>query len=425
MGEWVERYWIPADGPALSRKDKLGGFYHAYVPDLLTHKNLSLSRNLVHWAADIEKSILELNRRESLSHLESIARLLMRSEAVSSSRIEGIAPAVDKVVLAELAQEEEVRGFKESAEAVARNLQVLRAVEEAFATSASVSSELLASFQAKLLGPGAKVPLGVRRIQNWIGGSGRTPLAADFVPPPPEEVPGLLEDLCSYINGAYHGALIQTALVHAQFETIHPFADGNGRVGRALIHGTLRRRGLTTQTILPVSLVLGTWSQRYVEGLSAFRNGDDETWLRVFFEAVEQAVEQANLIGKQLVELHDEWRDTIARHRRELGLTRALRTDSVEFKLLNGLPAHPILTTRSVERMYGIKPANGRKALENLKEAGILRAKVIGKHGAVGYYADDILTLITLADRKLASSRCDTRLSPPVGRAAPELPQRP
>src|SRR5699024_2660400 len=119
--------------------------------------------------------------------------------------------------------------------------------------------------------PGPPEMQGVRTTQNWIGGSRHHPLESAHVPPPPEEVPTLLADLVQYMAGATHSPIIQAALVHAQFETIHPFPDGNGRVGRALIHTVLTRRGLTAAAILPVSLVLATLQEEYISGLDAFR----------------------------------------------------------------------------------------------------------------------------------------------------------
>ncbi len=143
MPQWVTRNWIPADGSGISRRDRQGGSYEAYIPDTLSDVSLVIPVELAQKAAEIERSIIALGRRDGAGQLESIARLLMRSEAISSSRIEGIAPNVDKVVLAELAQEEDVRGFKESAEAVARNLQVLRSVENSFATTPEITPEHL------------------------------------------------------------------------------------------------------------------------------------------------------------------------------------------------------------------------------------------------------------------------------------------
>ncbi len=113
---------------------------------------MEFSPELTSRAARIERDILGLNRHAASGQLESVARLLMRSEAISSSRIEGIAPNVDKVVLAELAQEEEVRGFKEGAEEVARNLTVLRSIEKSFATEPTISVGLLEKLQRELMG---------------------------------------------------------------------------------------------------------------------------------------------------------------------------------------------------------------------------------------------------------------------------------
>jgi hypothetical protein len=100
-------------------------------------------------------------------------------------------------------------------------------------------------------------------VQNWIGGSSFNPCSAAFVPPPPDHVAGLIEDLCAFANDDSLPAVAQAAIAHAQFETIHPFVDGNGRTGRALIHVILRRRGLASRILPPVSLVLAT----LVEGL--------------------------------------------------------------------------------------------------------------------------------------------------------------
>ena len=103
----------------------------------------------------------------------------------------------------------------------------------------------------------------VRTVQNWIGGSDYNPCSASFVPPPPEEVPGLMDDLITFCNNDSLPALAHAAVAHAQFETIHPFVDGNGRAGRALVHMVLRRRGLGLRILTPFSLILATWSQDY------------------------------------------------------------------------------------------------------------------------------------------------------------------
>ena len=111
----------------------------------------------------------------------------------------------------------------------------------------------------------------IREKQNWIGGSSYNPCSAAFVPPPPEYVADLLEDLCGFCNTDSLPAVAQAALAHAQFETIHPFVDGNGRIGRALVHLILRRRGLAVRALSPISLVLATWSGDYIARLTGTR----------------------------------------------------------------------------------------------------------------------------------------------------------
>ena len=422
MHRWEERHWVPEGGSGISRADKQGGKYRAYVPGKLADQTIAIPSELSQRAAQIERRIIELANFEGAGQLESIARLLMRSEAISSSRIEGIAPNVDKVVLAELAAEEDIRGFKESAEAVARNLQVLRSVEQDFAETPTLTPEMLEEFQRELIGSRGRIPLGLREIQNWIGGASRTPIGAEFSPPPPELVRKLVEDLCDYLNGATHGALIQAAIGHAQFETIHPFTDGNGRVGRALIHGVLLRRGLTRQTLLPISLVLGTWSHRYIAGLTAFRADEPEKWIEIFLDATDQAITQAQIITGDLLAIQADWEERFESFRKSQGMVRALRRNSLEATLLSELPGHPIVTIASLQRLYGVGRTVAQNAVDNLTSAGILRTKTIGAHGQKGYYADDALELITFADRKLASSQFDTTIAPPnKGRGVPGL----
>lgn len=145
MPHYVTESWIPESGSGIPRRDKAEGPFQAYVPAHLASKAWTFSPELTSRAARIEREILDLNRHAASGQLESVARLLMRSEAISSSRIEGIAPNVDKVVLAELAQKEEVCGFKESAEEVARNLTVLCSIEKSFATEPTSPSAFLKS----------------------------------------------------------------------------------------------------------------------------------------------------------------------------------------------------------------------------------------------------------------------------------------
>jgi Fic family protein len=134
----------------------------------------------------------------------------------------------------------------------------------------------------------------IRTVQNWIGGNDYNPCGADFVPPP-EHVGDLLDDLCAAVNDDVLPSLIQAALVHAQFETIHPFEDGNGRAGRALIHVVLKRRGVATHYVPPISALFANSRQRYIDGLTAFRAAVQRSKPQVY-AAIEQLVAAGVLV---------------------------------------------------------------------------------------------------------------------------------
>src|SRR5699024_10926670 len=285
----------------------------------------------------------------------------------------------------------------------------------------TVAVDDLVALQASLI-PDPPELRGVRTTQNWIGGSRFHPLDAAHAPPPPEEVPDLLEDLVQYMSGAVHSPIIQAALAHAQFETIHPFPDGNGRVGRALIHTVLTRRWLTAAAILPVSLVLATLQEEYISGLDALRvDGSSESaevsaaiesWVSTFTGAVHTAAEQAAELKQRLSVLREEWDRLIADARRREGRVRATRRDSAQSAILDALPGTPVLTTSTVTRVHAVTATAAQNALTQLAEYGILETISIGR-GQRAYVSLDVLDLITRSERAMASQDFDTSASPP------------
>lgn len=273
---------------------------------------------------------------------------------------------------------------------------------------------------------------GLRTVQSWIGSSSWSPLGASFVPPDPGRVRGLMDDLVDYLNGAAHVPLIQAGLIHAQFETIHPFTDGNGRVGRALIHTVLARRGLTDRAVLPISLVFATLRDRYVDGLTAYRHSAAtgtpgahaavNEWLRTFVDAAAIAADQSSDLVGQLAELRSSWTEQLTRHRTSIGVRAAPRAGSAVARLLDLLPEAPVLTATTLARILGVSYPAANAGLNELTQAGILTTKAIGR-GTQAYLARDVLDLITHSERALASTQFDTRVSPP-NRDVPARPRR-
>ncbi len=381
-------------------------------------------------AAVVERSVRSLVAGPGARALEGLARFLLRSEAIASSRIEGLQVSPQQVALAEFAQVEggQVRGFSENARLVANNIMALQQAASGLATAASVSVAGIEDLQRALLS--GHEPLGLRTTQNWVGGSDWHPLDAEFVPPPGDQVKPLMADLADYMNSAIHGPLIQAALVHAQFETIHPFSDGNGRVGRALIHTVLARRDAVRVAVLPVSLVLLTRSEAYVDGLMSYRydgpdNGSEaqagvSLWLNVFLDAVQVAVQQAQHFVDELAALRAEWDQRLVNARQEQGLRERPRADAAVARLLSALPEAPLVTARTVQRLLGISHPAARKALEELAGAGILTRKQV-EQNTTGYFARDVFDLLTVTERRMGSTRWDTQESPPA-RAVPARP---
>jgi len=225
----------------------------------------------------------------------------------------------------------------------------------------------------------------------------------------------LLDDLCSFCNDDALPAVAQAAIAHAQFETIHPFADGNGRTGRALIHFVLRRRGLATRVLPPISLVLATWSNDYIAGLGATRyrgpasstaaHDGTNLWVARFAAACSRAVAAATSFAERARSLQDEWRARLGR----------VRADSATDLLLRALPGTPVITVGSAAAHLGrtFQPVN--EAIARLIDADILRQITVGRRNRA-FESPDVIEAFTALERRLASPASDTRISAPSRR---------
>jgi Fic family protein len=204
----------------------------------------------------------------------------------------------------------------------------------------------------------------------------------------------LLTDLLHYVNGDDHSPLVQAALAHAQFETIHPYADGNGRTGRALVHVVLRRRGLAPVFVPPISLVLATWADSYVAGLTEFRHlaEPDSTerstaaaeWLRLFASATTRACHDAEQYADRIDTMTAEWRKQLGRVRADSGIDR----------LLGVLPGAPVVSVESASALIGRSKARTTDAVNALADAGILRQRNVGKQRYRVFEVADVLDLL-------------------------------
>lgn len=413
-------------------RDMRSGTYSRYQPDLLCERPLRLAPETRERAWIVEKRVRGLEDLPGARGLEALSRFLLRSEAIASSQIEGLVVSPQRVGLAELVQQKDLPpgGRDETAAQVAALMLALRRATHELADSARITEDGVVDLQRILMSEDSEL-VGIRSQQNWIGGSDYHPLDAEFVPPEPGAVGALIADLVGYMNTGDHAPLVQAALVHAQFETIHPFRDGNGRVGRSLIHTVLVRRRLTRTAVLPVSAILLTRSDEYVSGLTEYRYsgavGSEacdlavSSWIDTFLMAVDQSVSLAEEFALELDELRAEWHRALADSRVERGIRDAPRAGSATALILAGLQETPVLTASLVAEQFDVSPLSARKALEELADSGILARRSLSGR-AKCYLAKSVFDMLSLSERRLASTRWDTRETSP-NRAAPAQPR--
>lgn len=424
MASYTRLSWEPRFDAGLRRRDRDGCEYRAYLPDLLRGRRFSLPGDVAALVAEAEAAVIRFNATtEALADSEALARLLLRSEAVASSRIEGMQIGGRRLLRAEVARLLPSGQRDVSAEEILGNIEAMAwAVSVGDAPGPITPGDIL-EIHRRLLEGTRQEPAGgvLRDEQNWIGGSGYNPCSATFVPPPPELVPGLMEDLCDFCNQEDLPPLVQAAVAHAQFETIHPFADGNGRTGRALIHLVLRRRGLATRAQPPVSLVLATWANEYVEGLTGTRyDGDPESpeaqsrlqsWIALLALAVIRAVADAASYDAAVRNLQSAWRERLGKVRR----------NSATELLLQHLPGTPVFTVNSAAAAIGRSFQSTNAAVARLAEAGIVRPIHVGKRHRA-YESAELIDTFTDLERQLASVDGNSLISPPARITPPRRP---
>jgi Fic family protein len=404
MSRVVRSRWI-SDQSGPSRKDNRGCEYDAYVPDHLMGRTFRFDGEVAADVANAEAAVTRLNvEATSLVDTEALARLLLRAESVASSRIEGLQIGARRLLRAEAA-----RGLGESpvditAVEVLGNIDAMVHGIEQIHVGDEINRDVLLEIHRRLLVRTRFEHYGgtLRTEQNWIGGSDYNPCNADFVPPPPEYVGDLMDDLISFSNEDSLPAIAQAAIAHAQFETIHPFVDGNGRTGRALIHLILRRRGLSPRVLPPVSLILASWAKDYIGGMAATRYRGPATskaasvgmnlWVGRFATACTRAVDDALSFERTARAIEADWRERLGK----------MRSHSAADLLLGVLIGAPIVTVTSAAAMIERSFVQTNKAIARLTAAGILKQVAVGRRNRA-FEAPKIIDAFTALERQLAS----------------------
>ena len=332
----------------------------------------------------LESALLSLGRLDSLSTLLPDPGLFIysyvRKEAVLSSQIEGTQSSLSDLLLFEIEEQPgvpvddvtEVSGY------VAALYHGIQRLRDGF----PLSNRLVREMHGQLLsrGRGSDMSPGeFRESQNWIGGT--RPGNAHYVPPPPHLVQECMSDLEGFLHSSESGVpeVIRAGLAHAQFETIHPFLDGNGRVGRLLITMLLSHSGILREPLLYLSLYLKQHRQRYYELLDGVRlHGDWEAWTSFFLEGVARTAEGAVDTAQRLVALFQEDREKV----QQLG-----RSSSSTLRVHEAFKEHPITSITDVSESTRLSFPTVSAAMARLAEGGIVREVTEGRRNRLYAYA--------------------------------------
>ena len=358
---WEEHTWEASTstvGMSRAQREVIGKRYRAALPANIGTMPLRVDPNI---AAEAEDARAEITRFDAeLSSMfpgefAPLASVLLRTESASSSQIEHITAGARALSLAEIG----LAKHGTNASLVAANVD---AMSRALDLADDITPDgILAIHEALMRGQTHADPGAFRDQHVWIGGSNYSPHGAAFVPPHHTHVRAAIADLCAFMARTDLPLLTQTAVAHAQFETIHPFHDGNGRTGRTLVHAMLKRAGATTRTTVPVSAGLLADTDAYFRALTTYREGDPNAIVAQFTRASFAAINNGTHLARDLHDVHGRWVRTL----------RA-RKDSVAWRVLPYLLRQPSVTSSLVQNSTGVSQPAVDRALRQLEAAGVL-----------------------------------------------------
>jgi Fic family protein len=364
--------------------------YLVTTPADIANAELLLTGDASTLVEDAARAVEHLNASVDVNHYELVASPLLRAEAISSSRIEGLRASHRSIAQA--------RENPATAKSVAREIaNSVSAMEEAIrlSTEGPLTVDVIRQIHMTLARSTALEPSGgeFRTKQNWIGPSNHGPYNAMYVAPPPSEVGRLLDDLIEFSSRTNVPAIAQAAIVHAQFEGIHPFADGNGRVGRTLVHVILRQRGLSRRVVPPISAVLAANRGNYVDALARYQQeGDAQYWIMHFARATAEASHRAENLSADISMLVGEWRT-------RLGPRRA---GSADERLIDVIVQRPIISAETAARGLDITEQAARRVLGRFEEAKVIRQMTDGRRNRV-WAADEVFDLLDAFEHGIAT----------------------
>ncbi|AMM34798.1 Filamentation induced by cAMP protein fic (plasmid) [Sinomonas atrocyanea] len=347
--EWTSRHEF---GPRAALGERTAR-YRAAVPALIGTASYAPSGRLAAELEDAAVAVREFDA-ELGSGLAPFASVLLRTESVSSSMIENVSASARSVAMAELGDTS-----KRNATLVVDNVAAMRA---ALAAADDTTPESILAMHRALMAHADPAQAGRWREEPvWIGTSASSPVGADYVAPRFERVPGLIEDLAEFVRRNDIQVLAHAMLAHAQFETIHPFTDGNGRTGRALLQAILRGKGLTRNVTVPISAGLLVDVRAYHRALDAYREGQPDEIVRMGAAAAFRAIENGRRLAADIAQAREGWNGKVT-----------ARGDNAVWKVMDLLERQPVVTSRVLEEELGLSATTAWRAMGLLEEAGVV-----------------------------------------------------
>lgn len=342
--------------------------FRAFIPHALPpNPPIALDGDLQHRLSDADRALGRLHGSvETLPNPNLFVYMYVRKEAVLSSQIEGTQSSLQDLLAAEAHIAEgvpqDVDEVVNYVRAMNLGLQRLHDLPVSVRLIREIHRELMRGVRGQHLTPGE-----LRRTQNWIGPAGSTMAGASFVPPPPHEVAGLLGDLETFLHTNLNvPLLIKIGLAHAQFETIHPFLDGNGRIGRLLITFLLCEQQALAKPVLYLSHYFKEHRQEYYDRLQGVRDsGDWEGWLQFFLRGVAQVSVEAAETARRILVLREE-------HRRQIN-DRLGRVASNGHRVLERLYEKPVVSVDDVRGITGTTFPAANDVVQRMVQLGILK----------------------------------------------------
>ena len=381
-GQMVEQVWSPSPTAPGGKQNREAFKYPAFIPALLSSQDFALRKTLSDALDTSERRIKKLNAPLKRGILRNLSLPLLYTETIASSRLEGIAVSYEELVDT---KDDDVR------DRVASVRSNLDAIEHALSIAHSdrdVVVDDLHDLHSRLMREDSLPESARSKLRTepmWIGTSSISPRGAEYVAPPANHVPELIDDLLRFINDRNLSPLLKAAIAHVQFESIHPYADGNGRLGRALIHLVLHKEKVATNYVPPISLIMSADRTDYISGLTNFRLNRSTEWFLYFQVVVDQAIEKANELGRRAGSLLvDDWPKRIGK----------VRADSTILQILTILCAYPIVSAPWLSDLLGRSRPAVTNALNKLEDVKILVPRKKEKQSYRDWYAPDVFRLI-------------------------------